>query len=191
MRYWIVALMVVALVMVGGVAVAAQDKGTSKTAEKLTTMKPEIRLVPKMTVAYVRHTGPYEKAEVAWQKLMAWAGKNGVVGPDTVFAGVGYDDPETTPADKIRYDACITVPKGTKAEGEVRLQEIGGHKYAIFIHRGPCDTLKNTYDYIYKKWAPATKPNISYDHALEIYKNDPETTSPAELITEVCVPLKE
>ena len=146
-------------------------------------------MIPKMTVAYVRHVGPYEECEAAWNKLMAWAGPKGLIGNDAVCLGISYDDPETVPAAKLRYDACITVPKETKGEGDVKIKEIGGREYAIFVHRGPYENLKDTYEYIYKKWAPTAKIPVSDDPTMEIYKNDPKHTPPDKLLTEICVPL--
>ncbi len=190
MRYWISTVLAVVLVMVNGVHAAAEEKGKAGSPPEAAVMKPEIRMIPKMTVAYVRHVGPYEECETAWKKLMTWAGKNSLFARDTVFLGVSYDDPESVPADKLRYDACMTVPKKTKAGGEVKIQEVAGREYAVFIHRGPYENMKTTYEYIYKKWAPTAERPITYDPALEIYKDDPKNTPPEKLVTEICVPLR-
>lgn len=190
MRVWISAVLALALLTMGGMAAHAKEKEKPGKPQEQAAMKPEFRKIPKMTVAFVRHVGPYEKCEPAWNKLMAWAGKKGLIGKDTVMLGISYDDPETTPADKLRYDACMTVPKGTKAEGDVGIKEIGGREYAVFLHRGPYENLKTTYEYIYKKWAPTAKRPITDDPSLELYKNDPRDTPPEKLLTEICVPLR-
>ena len=111
------------------------------------------------------------------------------MGKDAIVFGAYHDHPKSTPPDKLRYDACITVPKGTKGEGDVKMQEMAGQDYAVFLHRGPYQDLKGTYEFIYKKWAPTAKRKISQDPVLEIYKNHPEMTPPEQLLTEVCVPL--
>ena len=54
-----------------------------------------------------------------WGRLCQWAGMRGLFGPDTQCFGVCYDDPEITPPDKIRYDACLTVNRPVEAEGDV------------------------------------------------------------------------
>ena len=190
MRFWIAAIVAIAVVAAGGAVAGAKEAAATGKGDEKTVTKPEIRMIPKMTVAYVRHVGPYEKCEPAWKKLIAWAGKNGLFAQDTIFVGISYDDPETVPADKLRYDACMTVPKETKAEGQVKIKEIGGREYAVFIHRGPYENMKTTYEYIYKKWAPTAKRPVTYDPALEIYKNDHRTTPPEKLLTEICVPLR-
>jgi len=44
---------------------------------------------------------------------------------------VYYDDPDITEDDKLRVDACITVPEDTPAEGEIGRMSIPGSKYAV------------------------------------------------------------
>ncbi len=95
-------------------------------------MKVEIKDVPKMRVTYVRHVGPYDESKVAWDKLCH--AQSLELGPTTQFIGVCYDDPKITPAEKIRYDACVTVDAVFKADGEVQVQEIAG--CAIISHVG-------------------------------------------------------
>ncbi|MCP4748024.1 MAG: hypothetical protein GY874_18090, partial [Desulfobacteraceae bacterium] len=48
------------------------------------------------------------------------------------ITSVGWDNPEVTPPEKCRYDACITVPEQTKVDGEVGLQKIPSGSYAVY-----------------------------------------------------------
>lgn len=153
------------------------------------TMEVSVKTLPKMNVAFVRHIGPYEASDGAWMRLMGWAMQHGLFAPDTVCLGVCYDDPEATPADKIRYDACITVPEGVKPEGDVGIQQVGGQSYAMAVHRGPYENLSSTYSYICGQWAAPRGVEIGAAPSIEIYLNNPQSTLPEELITEVHVPL--
>ena len=107
-----------------------------------------------------------------------------------MFVGVCHDDPEITPPDKIRYDACLTVSRPVAAEGEVGVQGIGGAGYAITTHCGPYDKLNETYAKILGQWAPANGHGLLPGPSLEFYRNDPNKTPPADLRTDVYVPLK-
>ncbi|WP_256347557.1 hypothetical protein [Pseudomonas gingeri] len=42
--------------------------------------------------------------------------RNGLLGE--VRFGVGHDDPQITPADKCRYDACVQVPEDFAGDGD-------------------------------------------------------------------------
>jgi AraC family transcriptional regulator len=62
-------------------------------------------------VAFMRHVGAYAQVGATWDKLLPVLGKEGLLGGDSLFIGICHDDPEVTPEDKIRYDACVTVPE--------------------------------------------------------------------------------
>lgn len=65
-------------------------------------------------VLYVHRTGDYmQSAGEAWGVLMAFAyqkkigEKKNLMGKEAVMYGIGHDDPNITPAEELRYDACI------------------------------------------------------------------------------------
>ncbi len=153
-------------------------------------MEVRIEQRPACRVAFVRHTGPYDQCGGAWEKLMAWAGPKGLLGPQTACIGLSYDDPKITPADKIRYDACIGVADSITGEGEIGVQEIAGGDYAITTHAGPYDSLHQTYASFYGQWLPSSGYECQDMPPLEIYLNDPTSTPPAELRTDVCIPVR-
>ena len=154
-------------------------------------MEVKIEKMPTRTVAYVRHVGPYQDCEPAWERLCNWAGPKGLLGPSTEFIGISHDDPEVTPPEKIRYDACITVAAGITGDGDVSIQEIGGRDCAMAIHTGPYGNLINTYAYICGQWLPKAGREIASAPSIEIYRNHPEDTPEDELVTEVYVPLED
>jgi AraC family transcriptional regulator len=141
-------------------------------------------------VAFVRHIGPYEDCGEAWGKLCAWAGRRGLLGPQTTVIGISYDDPEITPPEKIRYDACVTVAESVGPEGEIGVQTLRGGDYAMTLHRGPYEKLAETFGRIFGQWAPQSGRVVSSDPCLEVYLNDPHRTPPEELKTEIYVPLE-
>lgn len=153
--------------------------------------KMEVRIeeLKLLRVVFIRHVGPYKEVGATWGRLCQWAGMRGLFGPDSMFVGVCHDDPEITPSDKIRYDACLTVSRPVAAEGEVGVQEIGGGRYAITTHCGPYDKLNETYARIMGQWAPAHGETLRPGPSLEFYRNDPNKTPPADLRTDVYVPL--
>ncbi|HPJ71363.1 MAG TPA: GyrI-like domain-containing protein, partial [bacterium] len=95
----------------------------------------EIKTFEPLRVACVRHTGPYQNCHGAWEKLCSWAGRNRIFGPTTQCIGVSYDDPEVTPPEKIRYDACITVgPDVVPDVPGIEIKTIPGGEYAVTLH---------------------------------------------------------
>ena len=108
-----------------------------------------------LRVAFVRHVGPYQEVGKAWERLCGWAGPRGLFGPNTAMLGVCHDDPDVTPPERIRYDACITAPDGLAAEGDVGIQEVAGGDYAVTTHHGPYENLAATYAVLCGEWLPS------------------------------------
>ena len=153
------------------------------------TMKVEIKDVQPMRVAFVRHVGPYPECGKAWETLCAWAGPNGYFQPGVQFIGLCYDDPDVTPSDKIRYDACITVEK-FRPEGEIGAQIIEGGLYAMTTHHGSYMKLSDTYAALCGGWIIENGYEIRSLPSFEVYLNDPNETPEEELLTDVYVPIE-
>ncbi|HOW69427.1 MAG TPA: AraC family transcriptional regulator [Phycisphaerae bacterium] len=154
-----------------------------------TTMEVEVRTLPPMHVAYVRHVGPYTTCKAAWDKLCGWAGPRGLLGPQTRCLGICYDDPEATPPDQIRYDACVTVDPTCQGGGEVGVQDIPGGEYAVALHRGSYSNLHRTWKQFLGEWLPASGRELGDAPSFELYCNDPHTTPEQDLLVEIYVPL--
>ncbi|KAB1440389.1 AraC family transcriptional regulator [Pseudodesulfovibrio senegalensis] len=140
-------------------------------------------------VAYIRHTGPYFECTAAWERLCAWAQGNNVLREDTLFLGICYDDPTITPENKIRYDACITIPKGIGPENDVTIKELPACEYLTATHYGPYEKMEETYTQMMWQWLPASGRDVPDQPSLEIYRNTLEQVSAEELVTDIYVPL--
>lgn len=95
----------------------------------------EVIEVPDLDVAYVRHTGPYQgAAEVfvdIFSRLMTWAGPRQLLTDDSWVMAVYHDNPSITEDEKLRVSACIDVPAGTDADGDVGKMRLDGGKCAV------------------------------------------------------------
>lgn len=154
------------------------------------TMEVRIERIEPMRVAFVRHVGPYNEVETAWERLCTRLGKDGLLGPGTKFIGVCYDDPEVTAPEKIRYDACVTVEEDFAAQDDVGVQTISGGEYAVATHIGPYNMLGKTYANLLGQWLPRSGRELRSEPSLEFYLNAPESTDPQELITDIYAPLE-
>ena len=95
----------------------------------------EVVDLPDLDVAYVRHTGRYQgAAEVfddIFNRLMTWAGPRGFISDDSWVLAVYHDNPGITDDDKLRVSACIDVPAGTAATGQIGRMRLPGGKCAV------------------------------------------------------------
>ena len=152
-------------------------------------MDVQIKEFEPMTVACVRHLGPYEDCEPAWKKLCSCPEVAQRMGPDTIILGISYDNPEVTDADKIRYDACATVAADFVPPEGIQKQEIAGGRYAVVVHKGSYAKLADTYHPLYEQWLPKSGEEAA-GPPCEIYLTCPETTPEEEAVTEIRLPLK-
>lgn len=170
-----------------------RDDGDLQTASMFsggTMMDVKIERLESLHVAFVRHVGPYHEVHEAWEKVCARLGKEGLIGPESRFVGVCYDDPEVTPPEKIRYDACVTVGDDFTPEGEVGVQTLPGGEFAVVTHTGPYERLNQTYAALFGQWLPHSGRELRSEPSLEFYLNDPEGTDPEDLLTDIYAPLE-
>lgn len=174
------------------VAYVPEGRWESIKIPTLEEIAVEIRIEnrPAMRAAFMRHIGPYQEVGQTWGRFCGWVGQNGLFGPNTKLFGMSHDDPEVTPPDKLRYDACIVVGDDFEPRDDVGVQEVAGGEYAVALHCGPYENFKQTYAAIYGQWIPANGREPADGPAIEVYLNDPNSTKPEDLRTEVCVPLK-
>jgi AraC family transcriptional regulator len=168
----------------------ARPLDLSQTQEE-TTMEPEIRTTDPIPVIFARRTGPYaEAAAAAFGAVCGFAGPRGLFGPATRMIGISHDDPHVTAGAKLRYDACVTVDREVKTEGEIGAKTIPGGRHAVFLHSGPYAGLQATYDAIFGKWLPASGEQLREEPCFEVYLTDPARCPPEAMRTEIWLPLR-
>lgn len=154
-------------------------------------MDVSIATLPPRRIVRLRHVGPYEDCRSAWDALMELAGRANLHGPDTWYAGMAWDNPDEVPAAELRYDACISCPAGFTAESPFEVVDFAGGEYAMVVHRGPYEGIPNAYDHVYHEWFPKSGRAPREDACVEVYRNSPAHTAPADLETEIWMPLAE
>ena len=153
-------------------------------------MSVRIENLPPMRVAYVHHHGPYHEITDAFAILMEWAMLAGVDVADEQVLAVSDNRPDSTEAERERYDAAITVRDDVEGTATVGIETIGGGDYLVVEHIGPYDTLGEAYrragdEGAANGWTQRSGP------ALEFFENDPSTAAPEELRTFVYLPVAE
>jgi len=154
------------------------------------SMKVKIEHKEPIRVAFMRHVGPYDEVGATWDRLLPRLGKEGLLGGDVLILGICHDDPEVTPSEKIRYDACVTVDESFVPEGEIGVQVIPGGEYAVTTHFGPYQKLGDTYTRLLGQWLPRSGRELRSTPCFEVYLNDPQSTEPEDLLTDIYAPLQ-
>jgi AraC family transcriptional regulator len=153
--------------------------------------KVEVKEMPDLHVAYIRHIGPYNRVGEAMQRLFKWAEPRGLLRfPETQTLAVYRDDTRTTETEKLRSDACITVPKDTKVDGEVGLMTIPGGKFAVGHFEIDETQFGRAWDALLGEWMPSSGYQSDGRMCYEMYRNDPKTHAKKKFIVDICEPVK-
>jgi AraC family transcriptional regulator len=163
---------------------------------KETTMyTTEIKDLEPKRLAAVRHIGDYMKVDEAFQSVIMWGAKVGALKEQPEMIGIYYDDPSAVEVDKLRTDAGIVIDNDmaieeTSDNANVRAVDIAGGRHAVVTFKGPYAELHNGYNWLFTSWLPESGEEAGEDPVFEIYLNDPRSTAPSDLLTNICLPLK-
>jgi AraC family transcriptional regulator len=163
-------------------------------------MNVEVKILPSYHVAYIRHITGYSKGQFsgeidrAFQRVCAWAAARDLFGPTTLVIGIPYDNPDITPNDRCRYDACVTIPaEVNQGTGEVGIEDISGGKYAVgHIEVSTKETHKigEMVNLMYGEWLPSSGYTVEDKPALEIYGENPDKPRGTWISMDYCIPVK-
>lgn len=157
--------------------------------------KVEIRELPEMEVAYVRHMGPYKNDAALFRslftRLMTWAGSKGLLDfPKTRVLAVYHDDPAVTQEAKQRVSCCVTVPPGTPVDGEIGRMTVPGGKYAMARFELAVGEYEEAWTAVFHDWLPESGWQCDDRPCFELYHNDCEEHPQKKSILDICVPVK-
>jgi len=158
--------------------------------------QPEIRTLPALRVLYVRGWGMIEysfaqAANRAFETLFCYLQQHQLMGAFDSCVGITPDDYDVIPHARCRFDAGVILKAEAQVEpmGEIALQLLPAGRWAIFQHKGPYDTLWQSWNVAYRDWLPRSHEHLRDAPPIEIYLNNVNTTPPAQLRTEILIPL--
>jgi len=164
------------------------DKGTIRTEMEI---EIDVRELEPMHVAYVRHVGPYQEIGAAFERLMRWAGpRRRLWTPNTRILGVYHDNPDITPVEHLRAEACITVPEGTKTRGDISPLTIPGGTFAVAHVEIDETQYGEAWDRLICDWLPQSGYQPDERMCFEMYLNDSRKHPEGKHIVEIFEPVR-
>jgi AraC family transcriptional regulator len=182
------------------VATGADGKYSGRVLMPMTQMpaKPatsvQIKNAAPLTVAYVRHVGPYAGDGALFGRLFGqlcqWAGPRGLLGPSAKFLTIYHDNPEITAEDRLRISVSVTVPAGTTAEGGVGVMTVDGGVYAVATFELDPSEYGAAWTWLMGTWLPSSGYEPDDRHGFEVYLNDPNQAPPEKHRVEIWEPVR-
>lgn len=144
------------------------------------------------TVAIVRRSGSFDAIPAAIETLLAWLSERGLEASGTPGTRY-YDDPRTVSEEAYEWEAFVEVREPDaatevhpSADDEVEIRTLPATEVAATVHRGPYETVSESYDRI-QSWAEARGWELS-GPAEELYLGEPSGPPDGQL-TEVRMPV--
>lgn len=143
--------------------------------------------LPPQLAVIEPHLGSYINVGQAFERLFSKLGSRGLVGPGTRMIGLYYDDPGSIDEEKLRSKAGAIL--SGNLPDDMPAETLRGGGYAVLRHKGPYSDLPKAYDWLFGTWLPQSGRDAADAPVIEEYLNNPREVVPAELLTEIFVPL--
>ena len=156
-------------------------------------MRVAYRQIRPAAVLYARSTGGYQaSAKDAWDRLNAWLARHEVRRQVKRGFGLFHDNPEVTPPELLRYDACVELITGIDADPAAGIcrQMLSGGTYGVHTHVGGYQQVGGLLSGLHRDWVPKQGLAVDYDRPfMAIHLNDPHVTREMHRRTELCIPV--
>lgn len=163
----------------------------SGTEKKIISMDVKVKDMPSYYVAYVRGIGEYspETCLGAHEKIIKWAMTREFIKKDTLSIGIGHDNPDITPHDKCRYEACITIPENAPIDTEISVQTIPPGRYAVYSADIGIGEFSEKWSDLIKIWLPSSGYQPDARPFYEICHNNISMNT-SRFSIDFCCPIK-
>jgi AraC family transcriptional regulator len=164
---------------------------TLRRKESFLPMYPvTIETLAPARAAGMLHIGPYTDLSRAFQQL------GGILAARNLFAvtrglfAIYHDAPGARPEAESRAHVAVITGEGFPPDVPgLDYFDLAGGRHAVLAHTGPYATLGAAYDWLYGSWIPQSGEEPRDAPPVEFYVNDPRTTTPDHLRTDIRLPL--
>lgn len=150
----------------------------------------EIRELPMRPALGLVHAGPYSEIGRTFDRLFAIFQTERLLPHVRGIFGRYVDDPHAVAPADLRSHACVFLATSTVTSPSLESIEAGGGLYAVLTYKGPYAAIQPAYDWLFGTWLPNSGYQARDAPCLEINLNTPMTAVPADLLTEICLPLE-
>lgn len=81
---------------------------------------------------------------------------------------IPLDNPETTPPNQCRFDACIVIPNDFQVDNSVLERELSGGEYYVYEVKHTTEEIQKAYPAIFQH---LQNNNFQIDHANQLWKS--------------------
>ena len=165
---------------------------TEMRNENIHPVNTELRIIPEMTIAYVRYTGKYKgDADLfhsLYRRILSWAEPRGFAVKGMKQVIIYHDSPEITDEKRLRVSCGIVVPQGTKPSGIAGIMIIPQNKYLVCRFNLKEDEYTEAWNHVFRYSFQKMKCEPAEGSCFEIYSENCYDESNGLTEVEICVP---
>lgn len=151
----------------------------------------EVRELPPLDLIAVDHEGDYLQIGQAFDLLFGRLAAANLARPGMRIVALYYDDPAAVPKPQLRSLAGAAGCAPGEIKPPLRRLQTHGGRYSVLRYRGPYASMHAAYRWLFGHWLPRSGFEPADAPVIEDYLNNPRDTSPADLLTLICLPLAE
>jgi len=149
-------------------------------AEARATCPP---LVPRLAehaacrIAFVRLPTPFLDVHIlqqGYRELTDWFEGRGVDWRQQRLLGLSWDNYETTPLDKVRFDLGFTLPDGLRADGELGEQAFERIRAVDVRVQGTLPHIALAWNHLYEEWLPRSRRDPADLPGIKRFRKRPD-----------------
>jgi len=153
---------------------------------------PVVRDHAAVRLAYVRIATPFMDVSIldeGYSVLCDWFDRRGLDWRTASLIGWSWDQPETTPLDKVRFDLGFALPDTVDASGAVREQRFPAMASADVHVDGPLAWVALAWEELYERWLPSSGREPADLPSLKRFRRRPDELGWRTLDVDCCIPL--
>jgi len=153
------------------------EDGLAQARSTCPPFHPRVVEHPACLVAYVRVPTPFLDAELlqeGYVHLTDWLQQRGIDWTRQRLLGLSWDNFETTPIDKVRFDLAFTVPENTLPEGDIGTHRFGAIR-SVDVHiRGGLGHIALAWEHLYDVWLPRSNSEPADLPGIKRFRRRPD-----------------
>jgi len=141
-------------------------------------LHPRVVHHPACQIAYVRVATPFLDAhllQAGYDHLTDWLEARHIDWRKQTLLGLSWDNFETTPIERVRFDLGFTVPDHIQAEGNVGIQRFDAIR-SVDVHvRGELGHIALAWEHLYDVWLPRSSSEPAHLPGIKRFRQRPDT----------------
>lgn len=111
-------------------------------------MEMKIENIPSYRIAYIRRVGQYGDENMrVMEGIKEFAIAQNLFDDESIILGITQDNPQDTPPENCRYDACLVIEDDIEINDEyIKTGKIVGGEYVVF-------TIEHTVEGVQRAWS--------------------------------------